>query len=190
MNILGEKRRRSHEPTPEIFLQGRAESSASASVPGSPAVRLPSIHVTETRRPRKKRKVVAFACDPETFQPPLLPGNHVRVSSPNPAPASTALALSSETTERTKSSTQVPKSTAVKPKSDTAKVTRQDDEAIVPTKMSRKNRKKKNGPPKGKELLPDHAKSARRDISPSPETQVKRVQKKAKKAAPESATGR
>ena len=189
MNVLGEKRRRPHEPTPEIFLQGRAEPSASASIPGSPEVRLPSIHVTGTR-PRKKRKVVAFACDPETSQPPLLSGNHIQPSSPNPAPASTALALSSETTERTKSSTRVPTITSVKPKSHTAKVTHQDDEAVVPTEMSRKNRKKKDGPPKGKELLPDHEKSARRDISPSPETQVKRVRKRAKKVTPQPATGR
>ncbi len=197
MNALGEKRRRPNEPTLETYPQGGAESSASASVPGSPSVQLPSMHVMDTRRPRKKRKV-AFNCDPVTSetthpaQPPSLSGNDVGPSSPNPAPASTALApqSSSKTTERTKSFTQVPTTNSGKPKSDIARVTHQDDEAIVPPETSRKRGKKKDGLPKGKEPLLDHGISGRGDISPSPETQVKRVRKKAKKAASEPATSR
>jgi hypothetical protein len=87
-------------------------------------------------------------------------------------------------------SKRVPTTNSGKPKSTPAKVTNQDDEAVVPTEMSRKKRKKKDGPPKGSEPLPDHGQSARRDISQSPETQLKRVRKKAKKVPPEPATGR
>lgn len=191
MNTLGEKRRRSNEPTPEIYPQRGAESSASASIPGSPAVQLPS-----TRRPQKRRKV-AFNCDPvppETThlaRSPSLPGNDVGPSSSNPAPASTALApQSSKATERTKSSTQVPTSNSGKPRPNTTRVTHRDGEAIVPLEMSSNKGKQKDGPPKGREPLPDYGKSDRGDVSASTETQVKRKRRKTKIVAPESATSR
>jgi hypothetical protein len=181
VNTLGEKRRRPNEPTPEIYLQGGPESSASALIPGSPAVQLPS-----TRRPKKRRKV-AFNCDPVTSetthpaQSPSLSGNDVGPSSPNPAPASTA---------RTKSSTQVPTPISGKPKPNTTRVTHQDDEAIMRLEMSSNKGKKKDGPPKERESLPDHGKSNRGDIGPSTETQGKRKRKKTKQVAPEPAAGR
>ncbi|KAI9463649.1 hypothetical protein BJY52DRAFT_1252889 [Lactarius psammicola] len=197
VNALGEKRRRPNEPTPETYPQGGAESNGPGSIPGSPVVQSPSMHVTGTRRPRKRRKV-AFNCDPVTsetthsVQPPSLSGNDIGPSSPNPAPAFSVLVPqpSSETTERTKFSTQVqvPTTNSGKHKSNTARVIHQDDEAIVPPETSRKKGKKKDVPLKGREPLPDHGMSGRRDISPSPETQVKRVRKKAKKAASEPAT--
>jgi hypothetical protein len=182
---VGEKRRRPHEPTPENYPQEGAEPSASASIPGGPTVQLPSTLVTGTRRPRKKRKV-AFDLDPATAQPPTLPANDVRPSSPNPAPVSTTLVPSSGTTERIKSSTQVP-TTSGKPKSNPARFAHQDDETVVHPETSRKKgKKKKDGPSKETEPLPDRGKSAH--ISPSPETQVKRVRKKSKKVSPKPPT--
>jgi hypothetical protein len=87
------------------------------------------------------------------------------------------------------SSTQVP-TTSGKSKSNTA-VTHQDDETVVHPETSRKKgKKKKDDPSKGTEPLPDNGKSARRDISPSSETQVKRVRKRSKKVSPKPATGR
>lgn len=149
----------------------------------------PGTHATGTRRPQKKRKV-AFNLDPVTDQPPMLSANDVRPSSPNSAPASTPLAPLSETTEQPNFFIQVP-TTSRKPKSNTTKVTHQDDELIVHPETSRKKgKKKKDDPSKESEPLPDHGKSARRNISPSSETQVKRVRKRPKKVAPEPATGR
>ena len=194
MNTLGEKRRRPNEPSPEIYPQGAAESSASASIPRSSAVQLPSMHVMGTHRPQKRRKV-AFNCDPVTseiahpVQSPPLSGNEVGPSSP----ASTALVpQSSKATKRTKFSIEVPTSKSGKPKPNTTRVTHQDDEAFVPQEMSRKRGKKKDDSLKGREPSLDHRKSDREDVSPSPETQVKRVRKrkKTKKAAPEPPTGR
>ncbi|KAH9002106.1 hypothetical protein EDB86DRAFT_364833 [Lactarius hatsudake] len=90
----------------------------------------------------------------------------------------------SKTTERTKSSTQVPTTNSGKHKSNVVRATHQDDgEAVVPPETSRKRGKKKDDPLKG---IPDQGKSGRGDISPAPETQVKRVRKKAKNVALES----
>lgn len=55
----------------------------------------------------------------------------------------------------------------------------------MPPETSRKRGKKKDGPTKGRELLPDHGCG---DTSLLPEAQVKRVRKKAKKVPPEPAT--
>ncbi|KAH9061262.1 hypothetical protein EDB87DRAFT_1610849 [Lactarius vividus] len=193
-NSLGEKRRRPNELTQETYLQGGAESSVSASITGSPTVQSPGIHVTDTRRPRKRRKV-AFSGDLVTSetalpaQPPPLSGNDVGHSPPNPALASTFMASqSSKTTERTKSSTQAPTTNTGKPKSNVVRATHQDDgEAVVSPETSRKRGKKKDDPLQGREPLPDQGRSGRGDISPAPETQVKRVRKKAKKVALEPA---
>ena len=149
-------------------------------------MQLPGTHATGTRRPRKKRKV-AFNLDPVTAQPPTLSVNDVRPSSPNPAPASTALAPLSETTKQPNFFIQVP-TTSGKSKSNTTKVTHQDDE--YPETSRKKGKKKKDDPSKESEPLPDHGMSARRNISPLPETQVKRVRKRPKEVVPEPATGR
>lgn len=194
MNTLREKRkrRRPNEPTPEIYPQGGVEPSASASIPGSPAVQLPSMRVMDTRRPQKRRKV-AFDCDPVTpettvpTQSPSLSGNDVGPSSSNPAPA--LAPQSSKATERTKSH---PTSNSWKPTPNTTRVTRQVDEAIVPLEISNNKGRKKGGSLKERDPLPDRRKSDRGDICPSAETQVKpvRKRKRTKKVAPEPATGR
>ncbi|KAH9176300.1 hypothetical protein EDB89DRAFT_2065658 [Lactarius sanguifluus] len=160
VNALGEKRRRPNELPQETYLQGGAESSASASITGSPTVQSPSIDVTGTRRPRKRRKV-AFNGDLVTSettlpaQPPPLSGNDVGPSSSNPALASPPMApQSSKTTERTKSSPRVPTTNSGKLKSNVVRATHQDEgEAVVPPETSRKRGKKKDDPPKGRESL-------------------------------------
>jgi len=137
-------------------------------------------------RPRKRRKV-AFNCDlvsSPTSHPTLLPslsGNDVEFSSPNRAsPSAALLPQSSKETKRAKSSTQDSASKSGESKSNTDKLARQDDEAIVAPEMSRKRRKKKDGPPK---------ESGFGDASSPPEAQVNRVRKKAKKVVPKRPTG-